>query len=366
MRTLLFILFILTHSVSWTQLTSNSKVSVLTCMPGNELYSLFGHTALRIQDETLGIDRVYNYGMFDFRTPNFYLKFVKGDLQYFVNSTSYEEFIYGYIQEQRSVFSQEVDLTIVEKNQLFKRVENSLFTNERLYTYRFIDKNCTNMVSDKINEVMNNDHLVKINPEILSYRNLLNTYLDTHFIEKVGINLIFGLKTDRNADRLFLPNDLMVSLNTIKRNNENLSEPIETLHLSETTFNAAWWNSPFVFWSILVFPIFVLRKSYAKFLSAIWIVLGVFFISIGFYSHHQEVQWNLHSLLFNPIWSLAFVKRNYHTTWNYLLYILVFIHFLYCAITKQLGLLFPFHIISIWMLYSIFYKRKESSNLKQS
>ena len=79
------------------QLSENAQISVLTCDTGNELYSLFGHTAIRINDPANGIDVVFNYGMFDFRTPNFYLKFIKGDLQYFVSTSSFEDFYADYL-----------------------------------------------------------------------------------------------------------------------------------------------------------------------------------------------------------------------------------------------------------------------------
>jgi len=70
-------------------LSPESKVSILTCGSGEQLHSIFGHTAIRIQEPSRNIDIVYNFGMFDFRTPNFYLKFVKGDMQYFVANSSF-------------------------------------------------------------------------------------------------------------------------------------------------------------------------------------------------------------------------------------------------------------------------------------
>ena len=71
-------------------LSENAEVSIITCGTGSEIYSLFGHTAIRIKDTENQIDEVYNYGTFDFNTPNFILKFVKGDLQYFVTSLFFD------------------------------------------------------------------------------------------------------------------------------------------------------------------------------------------------------------------------------------------------------------------------------------
>ena len=75
-----------------TATTCHMQVSVLTCAPGNELYALFGHTALRIVDTITGMDVVYNYGTFDFNDPNFYTKFVRGKLDYYLNPESYVNF----------------------------------------------------------------------------------------------------------------------------------------------------------------------------------------------------------------------------------------------------------------------------------
>ena len=78
------------------ELSVYATASVLTCGPGNDFYTTFGHTAIRITDPELGIDYVYNYGTFDFNTPNFYWKFMRGQLDYKLARTSFERFIEEY------------------------------------------------------------------------------------------------------------------------------------------------------------------------------------------------------------------------------------------------------------------------------
>lgn len=119
---LLFLSFLYNYSQSNT-LTESSKVSIITCGTGNESYSLYGHTAIRIKDSLRGIDVVYNYGAFDFNTPNFMLKFVKGDLQYFVTTNNYADFEYSYKYENRSIYEQELNLTIDQKTKTFSKVK---------------------------------------------------------------------------------------------------------------------------------------------------------------------------------------------------------------------------------------------------
>ncbi|MFN5761517.1 MAG: DUF4105 domain-containing protein, partial [Sphingobacteriales bacterium] len=84
--------FLITNSVKG-QDSCAIQVSLLTCSPGNELYSIFGHSALRIHDQSTGTDIVYNYGTFDFNDPDFYTKFVKGKLLYFLSQNNYADFI---------------------------------------------------------------------------------------------------------------------------------------------------------------------------------------------------------------------------------------------------------------------------------
>ena len=114
---LLYFFFLLFTTITFSQniqLSDSAKVSVFTCGRGEELYSTFGHTAIRIKDPENQLDFVYNYGAFDFREGNFYLKFIKGDLQYFMNVSSYDEFIYEYQYDNREVIEQTLDLSLLK------------------------------------------------------------------------------------------------------------------------------------------------------------------------------------------------------------------------------------------------------------
>ena len=140
--TLVFLLVLIVKSTAFysqMSLSENTTVSVLTCDKGDELYSIFGHTAFRIKDDANSLDVVYNYGMFDFRTENFYLKFIKGDLQYFVAAYSFNEFFYQYNIENRSIYEQELRLSAAQKQQLFDDLNATLFSDKKYYTYKFID-----------------------------------------------------------------------------------------------------------------------------------------------------------------------------------------------------------------------------------
>ena len=226
----LFFLFVSVLSFSQNStLSKNSKVSIFTCGRGNELYTTFGHTAIRIKDEGINLDVVYNYGAFDFNTANFYLKFVKGDLQYFINATSYEEFIYEYQMEKREVVEQTLNFSLPQKQELFELLNTSLFSEERSYTYKFIDRNCTTMVVEKINKMLGKHLIQKVDDKTITYRELLYPYFENHFYYKLGINIIFGAKTDAKAEKLFLPSELMHSLDKAKYNGKPIVTKTEKI-----------------------------------------------------------------------------------------------------------------------------------------
>ena len=97
-------LFILLNSFMplRAQLSQESRITILTCSPGEELYSIFGHTAMRVVDPVLEIDYVFNYGTFDFNTPNFYLKFMRGQLDYALSVSDFSYFLPEYRQAGQS------------------------------------------------------------------------------------------------------------------------------------------------------------------------------------------------------------------------------------------------------------------------
>ena len=99
----------------------------------------------------------YNYGAFDFSTPNFIGRFIKGDLQYFVTNGSFIDFYYNYQAENREIIEQELDLKPSQINTLFQQLNQSVYSEDRFYTYKFIDRNCTTMVVDKINGILVQD-----------------------------------------------------------------------------------------------------------------------------------------------------------------------------------------------------------------
>jgi hypothetical protein len=309
-----FLFLFLTIPVSFAQnllLSKEAKVSVLTCGTGNESYSLFGHTAIRISDPFNNIDVAYNYGAFDFNTPNFVLKFIKGDLQYFAVAHSYADFINEYQYEKRSVYEQELNIPYPLKQKLFDNLNTSLASGESHYTYKFIDKNCTSMVVDIINTTLDTTAIVKNADTDITYRTILFPYFDHHFYEKLGTSIIFGKKVDGLGKQIFLPFELQKSLKKVIYKNHPLAGENKTILEFPKAVPGSWWNNVYTYILFLGCIIAINKKSVAAFYLTIMALLGLFFVFAGFYSFHKELAYNYNILLFNP--SLLSLLYFYHT-----------------------------------------------------
>lgn len=296
------ILFLLLPLLSFSQnivLSDNAKVSILTCGTAPVSYAMYGHTGIRITDFPNNIDIVYNYGAFDFTTPNFMLKFVKGDLQYFVTSDNYYDFEYNYKADGRSIVAQELNLTSTQKQQLFNELNNSLTSDERFYTYKFIDKNCTTMVVDKINKILGSE-VVKQPKSEQSYRDILYPYM-SDFYMKLGIQIMFGTKVDQPATRLFLPLELEKVLDTATLNGKKIAQPTKILNENSVKVSFSWVNSIYSLIAVLLVLIVLNRKWIQITYFIATGLLGLFFCLVGFYSFHEEILWNYNVLLFNPL-----------------------------------------------------------------
>ena len=192
---LLLGLFISSKIIAQDSTRAALQISILTCAPGEDVYTAWGHTAIRIVDSARQTDVVYNFGTFDFNTPNFLAKFVKGDLQYFLSVDYFQNFLLEYQYEGRSIKEQVLLLTDTEKinwqNALLKNLEGS----NRYYLYNFITDNCTTRVKDGLYQFTNRPIPAS---NIKSFR--------THVVEApyqqgipwigLGIDLLLGAVSD--------------------------------------------------------------------------------------------------------------------------------------------------------------------------
>lgn len=232
LRRLLPILFLLFCIQAVAQPdSSHLRICLLTCSPGAELYSTFGHTAIRVTDSANGVDMVYNYGTFDDRDPNFYVKFTKGIMLYALSNYSYQDFLQEYTYEKRSVIEQELLLTSEQKVRLYAALQENAREENRYYNYYFHTDNCTTRARDVI--VQKTGSLVvfkNILPEKPpTYRKLIHTYLDkaNQDWSKFGIDLLLGNNLDEkvtNDQAMFLPDYLMKGIDAATADGHKLAK----------------------------------------------------------------------------------------------------------------------------------------------
>jgi len=358
---------LLSFTIGFSQslpLSKDAKISVLTCGLGNESYSFFGHTAIRVADPENNIDVVYNYGNFDFRTPNFVAKFAKGDLQYFVGVASFSDFIEEYNYDKRSVFEQELLISNDLKQKLFDKLNSTLASEDRYYTYKFIDKNCTSMVVDIINTTLGEDVVVKKGDTDITYRSILFPYFDGHFYEKLGTSIIFGTKVDQLGTKIFLPFELKESLEKATFQNKPLAGKTKTFLSFEKETPMSWWNNIYTYLFILAFVILAHNKTVDKIYLLILSLMGIFFVIMGFYSLHHELAMNYNILLFSPLLLiLLFFSMVKNKKWTYrfsALHLIFLIVYLFYMINKaHLLIVLPMIITSGFVLVRVAIRNKK-------
>jgi len=188
-------------------LTEQSIISILSFGPGTEVYGIWGHTAIRVNDPELGIDKVYNYGTFDFDTPNFTLRFIRGKLDYALSIQQYHRVIKAYKKEKRWIKEQILNLSFDERLDLYKLLEENYLKENRYYKYDFLFDNCATRPLEIIEKSIV-DSVNFSNPIDQSYRDILDEHLIHNPWTDFGIDLIIGAIADRTADarqQMFMP-----------------------------------------------------------------------------------------------------------------------------------------------------------------
>ncbi len=245
MRKLIAFLFILCGFCGFSQkikLSEQAHISAITCGPyQGELYSAFGHSAFRVYDATQGMDEAYNYGIFDFNQPNFYLNFARGYLYYKLGVHSYQQFKNHYISHNRYIHEQVLNLTQKQKQKIYDYLQwNSLPENEN-YRYDYFYNNCATKIRDVIDTVFGAE--VKFDGSYIktdyTIRELTDIYLQYQPWGDLGIDIGLGLPIDKKAtpyEYMFLPDYIESGFDhtTIKQNGVSVPLVKETIAVYES------------------------------------------------------------------------------------------------------------------------------------
>ncbi|MFM7722342.1 MAG: DUF4105 domain-containing protein [Bacteroidota bacterium] len=366
-KLLIFLLLLeLTAFGSSQQVSEKARFSMLTCSPGKELYSAFGHSAIRFSDSLNGewVDVVFNYGTFEF-SDDFYVKFAQGRLNYMLDIQEFSTFYRQYILSGRGILENELLLYAEEKQHLFDLLMENAKDENKYFRYDFFYDNCSTRIRDI---------LVKAFPEIQlpttqivrpTFRKTIDLYLTKLGWADFGIDLVLGLPCDRlpsDRDIEFLPDSLYKSARQWKYNGRKLLGPTdELLPFDESQMNMnengeiiriknyenpakKWmWIVGLLFGLFSLYQLVMLRKR-VGFLVIDRIFLFILgFIELAllcmwFLTDHNATKWNLNVLWASPLLLvLAFHSLQKSKPWFSILLMVQ----LALVILVALGTLFP-------------------------
>lgn len=311
-------------------LSETATASVITCGPGNDFYTTFGHSAIRITDTARGIDMVYNYGTFDFDTPHFYWRFAQGHLDYCLSRTPMEYFMYTYDYERRAVWEQPLNLTQQEVNNLFIMLEWNYLPENRYYRYDLFQDNCATRVRDMVNAALGKKTVEFDDWEDHSYRYWLHDATSGGCLEwwTIGVDMLLGLPADHVCDKsevMFYPMAMMwLYNNAMIEADEPLVFPSKTL-LGDTREPLHRSFPPLVVFGLLFALVAVLSIAthHSTFIAVIDRVLfilagivGLFLLFMWFGTSHWCTKWNLNLLWASPLLILIAIRYKKSPLWG--------------------------------------------------
>ena len=295
------------------------QISLLTCQPHEEVYSLYGHTAIRYYDKTRNMDLAINYGMFSFKKPFFILRFVFGLTDYEMGIEPFDAFCAQYAGYGSGVYEQVLHLTREEKSRIANAINENYKPENRVYRYNYFYDNCTTRARDMLLDHLTRRLDVRIKDlKWESYRDLVHQCCRRTPWVKFGNDMLLGLQADFPIDykqKQFLPENLKedfehIFLNTGKGKTEKLVSRSGWVVLPGVQTEMADFPLSPIACMLLLAGIIVLitlfegiRKTRFWWVdAAILLVCGLVGIILFamIFSQHPTVRLNLQILLFCP------------------------------------------------------------------
>lgn len=297
--------------------------SLITCSPGSEAYTMFGHTALRLRNcRSIEDDLVFNYGVFDYNSHNFIFRFVKGETDYTLAAEPTAEFINRYTMRGFTVWEQELNLSQEQLLNLRELLATNYLPENRVYRYNFLYDNCATRAHEMLERAVGGDNLVYEQGEIVSltFRDMLHQFTKDSPWLGFGIDMVLGEEVDRIAlarQQLFLPSYCKKSLdrtqvrlsenelapivrNTITYQPQGDMEQIRSFPISPMQVGLI-----LLVLTIVVSIVDVLRRRCLVWYDVILYVIqgsaGIVVTFLFFFSEHPAVGSNWLVLAFNPL-----------------------------------------------------------------
>ena len=310
----LFILILLVFLTATNQsngLSPQAKISLLSVGPGEELYAGFGHSALWVFDLELQIDRVYHYGTFDFDS-DFYMKFVRGKLDYRISVSDMYSFMYNYHEENRSVGEQQLNISHKQKEEIFAFLEKNNLPENRYYRYDFFFDNCSTRIRDLMTKVLNDSIQFNTTNDLnYSPRQMIDLYLQDKKIQDLGMDIGLGAPADKKLvpyGYMFLPDFLKSGFDSAQVYNTGKWQPLvlknNILFQAIPVTKAKSLFSPmlfcwFLFLAVAIITYLQIDKYHSFYIDAFWLIatgiLGIVLVGLWFFTDHNVTinNWDL-------------------------------------------------------------------------
>ena len=366
------------------ELSDSAQVSILTSAPWpQQVYAVFGHSAMRVNDPVQNIDWVFNYGIFDFNKPNFLYRFMAGETDYMVAAIDYKNYVREYQTRGINVFEQVINLTHSEKNKIWLFLANNSLPENRVYRYNIFYNNCTTKLTDILEDNIDGRITYPIDNKKQTFRDLVHECVDQQPWLRFGIDLIIGSGADKTIterEKMFLPAYQMNTFDytTIDRSGESIplvlhkATIIAAKNRDEIKQNNKIFFSP-LFVGLLLFTIAIIcslldyknRHSIGKiFDTLLFLVAGIggciiFFMM--FFSVHPCTSNNWNLVWLNPLEFifafLFFVKplAKYVYYYHFINFVVLILFLLaWCLIPQNTELAFIPYILAIALRSAMF------------
>ena len=322
------------------------EISLLTCQPHDQVYSLYGHTAIRYHDMRKGgMDAAFNYGVFNYEAPFFALRFIFGLTDYELGAFPYKYFKLEYEYFGSMVTEQVLNMTNEEKMKLRLALAENMLPQNKIYRYNFFYNNCTTKARDIIEQCIDGRVEYTVRPDYQpSYRDIVHDMTRQNPWSRCGNDLLLGIKSDSKTtlrQQEFLPNNLMYDFDHAVIHHNGTTRPLVKerrvavpagVQMTESSFPLSPSACGLIVMS-LGFVLFVIEFRKRRTFIVWDITLMVVTASIGtvlflmLFSQHPTVSMNLQFILFNPLpwfflWPAIKGRKNHYWTIAIILYLL--------------------------------------------
>ena len=319
------------QSISLPQLSEKAFVSVITCSATPDYEGGFGHSALRIQDATLNIDVIFNFGSYSDKQPFFAYKILQGTVISYLDGEPFKKFADRYKNDGRGINEYYLNISKEQKQSLWEELNRILISGDRFYKFKVPTNNCSTQLRDVLFKQC------KLDKDAFQVNNINQTYRDIEQsdpLQNSWLHLLFNVVIGPKADdpislyqAAFNPGGLIELLKEVRQNNEpilmashKICSPTVFKQAPNTAITQSFFSLLLLIACILSYLQLKKGKQYIWFDRLLFFLSGIFgclLISLIITSEIELVNSNCNILWALPTnLMLAFVfKRNSTAKW---------------------------------------------------